>query len=115
MDRQLLMWCHRSGRTDPRVRSAPAAQHDITRGVYREARKGIALLAPRRGPVSPRRSPCIPEILDRIEEIDFAVFSERASVSLRRRGQVFGTGLVRAWRARRADTSPRGDLTAGAA
>ena len=72
--------------------------------------------------LAPASRPCVTaaftlysEILDRIEEIDFAVFSERASVSLRRRGQVFGTGLVRAWRARRADTSPRGDLTAGAA
>lgn len=115
VDRQLLMWCHRSGRTDPRVRSALAAQHDITRGVYREARKGIALLAPASRPCVTAAFTLYSEILDRIEEIDFAVFSERASVSLRRRGQVFGTGLVRAWRARRADTSPRGDLTAGAA
>jgi phytoene synthase len=41
------------------------------------------------------------EILDRIEDIDFAVFSERASVGKGRRLQVFTGGLIRARRARR--------------
>jgi phytoene synthase len=40
------------------------------------------------------------EILDRIEAIDFAVFSQRASVGVGRRLQVFGAGLIRARRAR---------------
>ena len=42
------------------------------------------------------------EILDRIEAIDFEVFSQRASVGKGRRLQVFTGGLVRARRARRA-------------
>ncbi|MBV8785348.1 MAG: phytoene/squalene synthase family protein, partial [Mycobacterium sp.] len=31
VDRELLMWCHIHRRTDPRVREALAAQHEITR------------------------------------------------------------------------------------
>lgn len=85
------------------MRRALAAQHDIARGVYRQARKGIALLAP------PQSRPCVAtaftlysEILDRIEAIDFAVFSTRASVGIGRRLQVFASGLVRAHNARGA-------------
>ena len=55
------------------------------------------------------RAPCVStaftlysEILDRIEAIDFEVFSQRASVGKGRRLQVFTGGLVRARRARRA-------------
>ena len=40
------------------------------------------------------------KILDRIEEMDFAVFAQRARVSTSRRLQVASVGLVRAWRAR---------------
>ncbi|GAY17084.1 phytoene/squalene synthase family protein [Mycobacterium sp. shizuoka-1] len=101
VDRELLMWCHRHRETDPRVRRALAAQHDITRTVYREARKGIALLAPQSRPCVATAFTLYSEILDRIEAIDYAVFSRRASVRLGRRLQVFGTGLLRARRARR--------------
>jgi phytoene synthase len=50
------------------------------------------------------------EILDRIEDIDFAVFSERASVGLGRRMRVFGGGLIRARRARRIPAAPGGPI-----
>ncbi len=103
VDRDVLTWCHQNRRTDPKVHRALAAQHDIARGVYRQARKGIALLAP------PQSRPCVAtaftlysEILDRIEAIDFAVFSTRASVGIGRRLQVFASGLVRAHNARGA-------------
>ena len=115
VDRDLLMWCHDNSRTDPRVRQALAAQHEITRGIYREAHKGIALLAPQSRPCVTTAFTLYSEILDRIEEIDFAVFSERASVGLGRRMQVFTGGLVRARRARRAAGTPRGGLSQGAA
>ena len=115
VDRDLLMWCHDNTRTDPRVRQALAAQHEITRGIYREAHKGIALLAPQSRPCVTTAFTLYSEILDRIEEIDFAVFSERASVGLGRRMQVFTGGLVRARRARRAAGTPRGGLSQGAA
>lgn len=101
VDRALLTWCHDNHRTDPRVRQALAAQHDITRSVYREAQKGIALLAPQSRPCMTAAFTLYAEILDRIEDIDFAVFSQRASVGMGRRLQVFTGGLVRAHRARR--------------
>ncbi|MFN8072882.1 MAG: phytoene/squalene synthase family protein [Mycobacterium sp.] len=101
VDRELLTWCHDNQRTDPRVRQALAAQHEITRGIYREAHKGIALLAPQSRPCVIAAYTLYSEILDRIEDIDFAVFSQRASVGMGRRLQVFTGGLVRAHRARR--------------
>ncbi len=102
VDRDLLLWCQRNARTDPRVRQALVSQHAITRAIYREAHKGIALLAPQSRPCVTAAFTLYSEILDRIEEMDFAVFSERASVGMGRRLQVFTGGLVRARRARRA-------------
>jgi phytoene synthase len=101
VDRELLTWCHDNQRTDPRVRQALAAQHAITRTIYREAHKGIALLAPQSRPCVTAAFTLYSEILDRIEDIDFEVFSQRASVGMGRRLQVFTGGLVRAHRARR--------------
>ncbi|MCW1959860.1 MAG: phytoene/squalene synthase family protein [Mycobacterium sp.] len=101
VDRELLIWCHDNRRTDPRVRQALAAQHAVTRAEYREAHKAIALLAPQSRPCVMTAFTLYAEILDRIEDIDFAVFSERASVGMGRRLQVFTGGLVRARRARR--------------
>jgi phytoene synthase len=101
VDRALLTWCHDNHRTDPRVRDALAAQHEVTRAEYREAHKAIALLAPQSRPCVATAFTLYSEILDRIEDIDFAVFSERASVGMGRRLQVFTGGLVRARRARR--------------
>ncbi len=102
VDRELLTWCQRTTRTDPRVRQALAAQHAITRSIYREAHKGIALLAPQSRPCVSTAFTLYSEILDRIEDIDFEVFSQRASVGKGRRLQVFTGGLVRARRARRS-------------
>lgn len=101
VDRSLLVWCHDNQRTDPRVRQALAAQHEITRGIYREAYKGIALLSPQSRPCVTAAYTLYSEILDCIEDIDFAVFSQRASVGMGRRLQVFTGGLLRAHRARR--------------
>jgi phytoene synthase len=101
VDRELLTWCHDNQSTDPRVRQALAAQHEITRAIYREAYKGIALLAPQSRPCVTAAFTLYSEILDRIEDIDYNVFSQRASVGLGRRLQVFTGGLVRARRARR--------------
>ncbi|MCX2930907.1 phytoene/squalene synthase family protein [Mycobacterium sp. CVI_P3] len=100
VDRDVLIWCHEHRHTDPKVRSALIAQHAIARKVYREARKGIALLAPQSRPCVATAFTLYSEILDRIEAIDFAVFDQRASVSMGRRLQVFVAGLVRARRAR---------------
>jgi phytoene synthase len=100
VDRDLLTWCHQHRHTDPKVRRALSAQHDVARTVYREARKGIALLAPQSRPCVATAFTLYSEILDRIEAIDFAVFSQRASVSVGRRLRVFASGLIQARRAR---------------
>jgi phytoene synthase len=100
VDRELLAWCHTHRRTDARVRRALAEQHAITRGIYAYARRGIELLEPRSRPCVSTALTLYSEILDRIEDSDFAVFSSRATVGTVRRLQVGGLGLLRAWRAR---------------
>ena len=100
VDRELLTWCHDNRRTDPRVRQALEAQHVVAREIYRKADKGIALLAPQSRPCVRTAFTLYSEILNRIEEIDFEVFSQRASVGTARRLQVFAGGLVKAKRAR---------------
>lgn len=115
VDRALLKWCHDNQRTDPRVRQALEDQHATTRAIYRTAYKGIALLAPESRPCVTAAFTLYSEILDRIEAIDFAVFSQRASVGVGRRLQVFTSGLIRAKRARRSRPGPRGSITQGAA
>ena len=115
VDRDLLMWCHSHRRTDARVRRALAAQHEITRDVYRFAANGVELLAPQSRPCVSTALTLYSEILDRIEDSDFAVFSRRATVGTTRRLQVAGTGLLRAWRARKAAPAPPAEPTVGAA
>lgn len=115
VDRDVLNWCHQHRRTDPRVRRALAAQLEITRDVYRFARKGVALLAPRSRPCVTTALTLYSEILDRIEDCDFAVFSRRANVSKVRRLSVAGAGLARAWWARRAEPGRPIDSSVGAA
>lgn len=100
VDRELLTWCHTNRRTDARVRQALEAQHAVTREIYHEAKKGVALLAPQSRPCVQTALTLYSDILNRIEEIDFQVFSQRASVGKVRRLQVFAGGLVRAKRAR---------------
>ncbi len=100
VDRDLLMWCHTHRRTDARVRRALSDQHEITRNVYRFAAGGIPSLAPRSRPCVATALRLYSEILDRIEDSDFAVFSQRATVGTARRLQVAGAGLIRSWRAR---------------
>jgi len=100
VDRDMLSWCHANGRTDARVRRALTEQHAATRRVYETARKGIAMLDARSQPCVTAAYTLYSEILDRIENIDFAIFNQRASVGTGRRLQVAGLGLIRAWRAR---------------
>lgn len=102
VDRELLMWCHIHRRTDARVRGALAAQHEITREIYRYAAAGIPMLAPRSRPCVATALTLYSEILDCIEDNDFSVFSQRASVGNTRRLQVAGGALLRSWRVRLA-------------
>ena len=100
VDREVLTWCQQNRRTDPRLRAALVEQHAMTRGIYDHAERGIALLEPQSRPCIRAALTLYSEILDRIEEMNFEVFSHRATVSNRRRLQVAGRGLIDAWRAR---------------
>jgi 15-cis-phytoene synthase len=100
VDRDVLMWCHTHLRTDARVRRALVDQHAETRRIYDFARHGIPLLHPRSRPCIAAALTLYSEILDRIEELEFAVFSQRATVGTARRLQVAGSGLAKAWAAR---------------
>ncbi|MGX9790715.1 phytoene/squalene synthase family protein [Mycobacterium sp. MMS18-G62] len=100
VDRDLLMWCHSRRRTDARVRHALIEQHAVTRRVYEYARDGIKLLHPRSRPCVATALTLYSGILDCIEDIDFAIFSQRATVGNGRRAQVAAAGLVKAWCAR---------------
>jgi 15-cis-phytoene synthase len=97
VDRDVLMWCHTHQRTDPRLRRALLDQHAETRRIYDFARRGIALLQPRSRPCIGAALTLYSDILKRIEEIDFAVFGQRATVGMTRRLQVAGRGLVESW------------------
>jgi 15-cis-phytoene synthase len=103
VDRDVLMWCRANRRTDVKVRRALIEQHAITRRIYDFARHGIPLLRPRSRPCVTAALILYSEILDRIEEIDFAVFSERATVGTGRRLRVGGVGILKAFGARLRD------------
>lgn len=100
VDRDVLLWCQRHRRTDSRLRAALVEQHALTRRIYDQAALGIPMLQPRSRPCIKAALTLYSEILDRIEEMDFAVFARRATVPTTRRLQVAATGLFGAWRAR---------------
>ncbi|GAA3636285.1 phytoene/squalene synthase family protein [Streptomyces chitinivorans] len=109
VDRDLLLWCRRAGRADARVRAALRELCETTRGIYREAEPGIAMLHPVSRPCVRAAFVLYRAILDRIEAAGYAVLHRRAVVPRRRRAAVALGGLadVAASRARGALT---GDL-----
>jgi phytoene synthase len=115
VDRGLLMWCHANRKTDQRVRNALSDQHDIARGVYRYAAEGVPMLEARSRPCVTTALTLYSEILDRIEDSDFAVFGQRATVGNGRRLRVAGAGLLRSWRARLSRPVTTTDRRFGAA
>jgi phytoene synthase len=100
VDRELLAWCRRTRRGDPRVRRALAHLVAHTRGTYRRAEPGIAMLEP----VSRACVGCAftlyRGILDEIEAAGYDVLHRRVAVSNRRRAAVALPGLGRALVAR---------------
>jgi phytoene synthase len=100
VDRALLTWCRRTRRSDPRVRRALAHLVAHTRGTYRRAQPGIAMLEP----VSRACVGCAfalyRGILDEIEAAGYAVLHRRVVVPTRRRAAVAVPGVVRALAAR---------------
>ncbi|MBN9100351.1 MULTISPECIES: phytoene/squalene synthase family protein [unclassified Pseudonocardia] len=100
VDRDLLAWCRRTRRPDPRVRRALSHLVAHTRAVYRRAEPGIGMLEP----VSRACVSCAftlyRGILDEIEAADYHVLHRRVSVPSRRRAAVALPGLAKALAAR---------------
>jgi phytoene synthase len=106
VDRELLVWCRRHRRSDPRVRRALAHLVAHTRAVYRRAEPGIDLLEP----VSRACVRCAftlyQGILDEIERAGYHVLHRRVAVPNRRRAAVALPGLARALVARARPARP---------
>ncbi|AOT62190.1 MULTISPECIES: phytoene/squalene synthase family protein [Streptomyces] len=113
VDRPLLEWSRRTGRADPRVRSALVAAEALTREVYRTAEPGIAMLDPRTRPCIRAAYALYGGILDAIAEQDYPVLHRRAVVPRRRRAAVAAAGLVQIARARRRSGTERGPARTG--
>jgi 15-cis-phytoene synthase len=100
VDRELLTWCRRTRRPDPRVRRALAHFVAYTRAIYRRAAPGVEMLEP----VSRACIACAfalyEGILDQIEAADYHVLHRRVTVPRRTRAAVAVPGLVRALAAR---------------
>ncbi|MFD6160386.1 phytoene/squalene synthase family protein [Nocardia sp. NPDC060256] len=85
VDYDLLVHCHRTRRTDPRVRRALAHLIALNRDIYRHAEPGIDLLEPRVRPAIRTAAVLYASILDRIEASDYAIFNHRAVVPAHQR------------------------------
>lgn len=94
VDRDRLAWCLDHGRPDRPVRQALADQVARTRERYRRAAPGIDLLHPISRPCVATAYTLYGEILDRVVESGYDVFSQRLAVARRRRiGVAAGTVL----------------------
>ncbi|CAL9665745.1 phytoene/squalene synthase family protein [Streptomyces sp. enrichment culture] len=100
--RDLLLWSRRTGRHDPRITAALRTAEDLTRGVYREAEPGLAMLDPVARPCIRTAYLLYRHILDAIADGGYAVLHRRAVVSRRRRAAVAADGLARVLSARLA-------------
>jgi phytoene synthase len=100
VDRELLLWSRRTGRRDPRITDAFRAFADLTRGVYREAAPGIAMLEPVSRPCIRTAFVLYGGILDAVAADGYAVLHRRAVVPRRRRAVVAADGLARLTAAR---------------
>ncbi|MFG3117725.1 phytoene/squalene synthase family protein [Streptomyces sp. NPDC048197] len=100
VDRALLRWSRDTGRPDPRITEALAAAAELTRGVYREAAPGLAMLDPVSRPCMRTAFVLYGAILDAVREDGYAVLHRRAVVSRRRRAATALGGLARSVAAR---------------
>ncbi|NKY58756.1 squalene/phytoene synthase family protein [Nocardia flavorosea] len=80
VDEELLVYCHRTGSTDRRVRRALAHLIAVNRDLYRRAHPGIELLSPRVRPGIRTAATVYAAILERIEDSGYNVFARRAVV-----------------------------------
>jgi 15-cis-phytoene synthase len=100
VDRELLGWCRRTGRFDPRVGHALAYLVARTRAIYRRAAPGIPMLAPVSRACVATAFRLYGGILDEIHTAGYRVLSHRVAVPGYRRLAVALPGLSRALLAR---------------
>ncbi|MCR8572711.1 phytoene/squalene synthase family protein [Streptomyces sp. Isolate_219] len=112
VDRALLRWSRDTGLPDPRITAALAAAAELTRGVYREAAPGLALLDPVSRPCIRTAFVLYGAILDAVRDDGYAVLRRRAVVSRRRRAATALGGLARL-AAARATVRPPGARRGG--
>lgn len=101
VDRDLLEWSRATGIRDGRITVALRAAAAHTRGVYREALPGVALLDPVARPCIRTAFILYGGILEAVEDDGYAVLHRRAVVPRRRRAAVAFDGLLRALTARK--------------
>ncbi|WP_310716973.1 phytoene/squalene synthase family protein [Streptomyces lydicus] len=106
VDRELLRWSRDTGRQDPRIPAALAEAAALTRGVYRAAEPGLAMLEPVSRPCMRTAFVLYGAILDAVRDQGYAVLHRRAVVSRRRRAATALGGLARAVAARRTARPP---------
>ncbi|MER5257991.1 phytoene/squalene synthase family protein [Streptomyces sp. NPDC002855] len=117
VDRDLLQWSRTTGAVDRRIAAMLKAAAELTRGVYREAAPGLAMLAPMSRPCIRTAFVLYGAILDAIADDGYAVLHRRAIVPRRRRAAVACDGLVRLAMARtraRGRIEPVAGAVAGA-
>ncbi|MFG2311534.1 phytoene/squalene synthase family protein [Streptomyces sp. NPDC048566] len=102
VDRDRLLWSRTTGRRDPRIVTALRAFENLTRGVYRQAVPGLAMLDPVSRPCIRTAFVLYGGILDAIAADAYSVVHRRAVVPRRRRAAVALDGLVRVTAARTA-------------
>ncbi len=100
VNRELLGWCRRTGRFDPRVGRALAYLVARTRAIYRRAAPGIPMLAPVSRACVATAFRLYGGILDEIHTAGYHVLSRRVTVPRHRRLAVALPGLSRALLAR---------------
>ncbi|MFE3545647.1 phytoene/squalene synthase family protein [Nocardia sp. NPDC059177] len=100
VDEPHLRACRAGGHTDAPLRRALAHLIAVNRDLYRRATPGIALLDPRVRPAIGTATILYAEILDRIEDAGYQVFTTRATVPRHRRILVATTGFTTAVRRR---------------
>ncbi|MCX5588748.1 phytoene/squalene synthase family protein [Streptomyces erythrochromogenes] len=94
VERELMHWCRRTGRQDRRALAALREFEALTRGVYREARPGLAMLDPVSLPCVRTAYVLYGSILDAISRDGYAVLHQRAVVPRRRRATVAAGALA---------------------
>ncbi|MFD3546774.1 phytoene/squalene synthase family protein [Streptomyces sp. NPDC058655] len=94
VDRALLTWSRRTGRSDPRITCALRSAAALARRFYARARPGLDMLDPRSRPCVRTAFVLYGEILDAVARDGYASVHRRSAVPLTRRAAVAATGLA---------------------